>query len=104
MPAFYPAILVRYLVIYQGLNCDSVEIVGVPIGGVVDGTWFQLFRVCCEARRAEEKREEGGGEVGAHCNLGRTMYQSVQGYHRHLNQLLVIYLLLWMKMVGYHRI
>lgn len=91
MPAFYPIILVRFLVIYQGLDCDGVEVVGVPIGWVVDGTWFRLFGVCCEDCGAEEEREEeGGGEVVAHCDLGQRMYQSAQGCSRHLMQLHVM--------------
>ena len=71
MPAFYPVILVRFLVIYQGLDCDGVEIVGISIGGVVDSTWFCFFWVCCEGCRAEEEGEQGGGEDGAHCDLER---------------------------------
>ncbi len=90
MPAFYPVILVRFLVIYQGLDCDGVKVVSVPIGGIVHGTWFRLFRVCCEGCRAEEEGEEGGGEVGTHCDLGRRMSQSDQGSNRHFHQLLVI--------------
>ena len=31
MPAFYPVIFVRFLVIYQRLDCDGVEVVGVPV-------------------------------------------------------------------------
>ncbi len=73
MPAFYSVILVRFLVIYQGLDCDGIEVVGVPIGGAVDSTWLRLFRVRCKGCGAEEEREEerkeGGGEVGAHCDL-----------------------------------
>lgn len=79
VPAFYPVIFVRFLVIYQGLDCHGVEVIGVSIGGIVDGTWFRLFRVCCEGCRAEEEREEGGGEVGAHCDLRRRVVQSEQG-------------------------
>lgn len=78
MPAFYSVILVRFLVIYQGLDCDCVEVVGVSIGGIVDGTWFRLFRVCCDGWRAEEEREQGGGEVGAHCDLERRVCRSGQ--------------------------
>ena len=79
MPAFYPVIFVRFLVIYQGLDCDGVEVVGISIGGIVDGTWFRLFRVCCEGYRAEEERKEGGGKVGAHCDLRQRVFQSEQG-------------------------
>ena len=71
MPAFYPVILVCFLVIYQGLDCDGVEVVGISIGGVVDSTRFRLFRVCCEGCGAEEEGEEGGGKVGTHCDLER---------------------------------
>ena len=78
MPAFYSVIFVRFFVIYQGLDCDGVEVVGVPIGGIVDCTWFRFFRVCCEGCRAEEEREESGGEVGAHCDLRRKVSQSGQ--------------------------
>ena len=67
-----------FLVIYQGLDCNSVEVVRIPVGRIVDSTWLRLFRVCREGCRAEDEREEGGGEVGAHCDLGRRVRQSVQ--------------------------
>lgn len=92
MPAFYSVILVGFLVIYQGLDCDCVEVVGVSIGGIVDGTWFRLFRVCCDGWRAEEEREQGGGEVGAHCDLERRVCRSgqVKVAKKRLFQLLAI--------------
>ena len=82
MPAFYPVVFVRFLVVYQGLNRDSVKVVGIPVGGIVYGTWFRLFRVCCEGCRAEKEREEGGGKVGAHCDLGRRLCKSDQDCDR----------------------
>ena len=104
MPAFYPVILVRFLVIYQGLDCDGVEVVGISIGGVVDSTRFRLFRVCCEGCRAEEEGEQGGGEDRAHCDLERErleLCQSGQGCKRPLLQLPVIksHGFLWMEIV-----
>ena len=61
VPAFYPVILMGFLMIYQRLYCDGTEVVGIPIGRIVDGTWLRLFWVCCESCRAEEERQEGGG-------------------------------------------
>lgn len=48
VPAFIPVILVRFLVVLQGLYRDSVEVVEIAIDGVVYLAWLGLFGVCCE--------------------------------------------------------
>ncbi len=54
----------------QRSDSDRVEVVEVPVDGVVYLAWLDLFRVCREGRVGEEV-EEGGGELMAHGHLGK---------------------------------
>ena len=43
MPALYPVIFMCFLVVFEGVDGDGIEIVKVAIGGVVDCARFEVF-------------------------------------------------------------